>query len=67
MNQLSQTKPEAATQNHIPSSQSLADQFMLTRWIQSGSSKTVFQPSLMDIVQKGPDVTDTQRFSEGWA
>lgn len=62
MNQLSQTKPEAATQNHIPSSQSLADQFMLTRWIQSviQSSKTVFQPSLMDIVQKGPDVTDTQ-------
>lgn len=40
---------------------------MLTRWIHSGSSKTVFQPSLMDIVQKGPVVTDTQWFSEGWA
>ena len=40
---------------------------MLTRWIHSGSSKTVFQPSLMDIVQKGPEVTDTQWFSEGWA
>ena len=41
---------------------------MLTRWIQSGSRvQTVFQPSLMDIIQKGPDVTDMQWFSEGWA